>query len=120
MEHADLHFSPKRTTTNLYIVLIAVSDLLSAILVMPLVGGVLVVVRLVFGDVVCQFHVFFPGSLFVIYVFPVTMCLTAISRYVRMSKQDKPVQNMVFQEGPCVPGGFLDFCCIKCHCSAVC
>ena len=63
MEHADLHFSPQRTTTNLYIVLIAVSDLLSAILVMPLVGGVLVAVRLVFGDVVCQFHVFFSRQL---------------------------------------------------------
>lgn len=62
MKHADLHFNPQRTTTNLYIVLIAVSDLFSAILVMPLVGGVLVAVRLVFGDVVCQFHVFFPAA----------------------------------------------------------
>lgn len=51
----------------------------------------------------------FFSSLFVIHVSPVTMCLTAISRYVRMSKRDKPVQNMVFQEGPCVPGVFLDF-----------
>ena len=71
-----------RTTTNLYIVALAVSDLLSAILVMPFVCGVLITGKWVFGDVVCKFHAFF--SLFVIYVSPVTMCLTAINRYVRM------------------------------------
>jgi len=76
-----------RTTTNLYIVALAVSDLLSAILVMPFVCGVLITGKWVFGDVVCKFHAFF--SLFVIYVSPVTMCLTAINRYVRMCKRDE-------------------------------
>ena len=54
---------------------------------MPLVCGVLIVGKWVFGDAVCKFHAFF--SLFVIYVSPVTMCLTAINRYVRMCKRDE-------------------------------
>ena len=76
-----------RSTTNLYIVALALSDLLSAIFVMPFVCGVLVASEWVFGDVVCQFHAFF--SLFVIYVSPVTMGLTAVNRYVRMCKPDE-------------------------------
>ena len=76
-----------RSTTNLYIVALALSDLLSAIFVMPFVCGVLVASKWVFGDVVCQFHAFF--SLFVIYVSPVTMGLTAVNRYARMCKPDE-------------------------------
>ena len=76
-----------RTTTNLYIIALAVSDLLSAIFVMPLVAGVLISGRWPFGETVCQMHAFF--SLFVVYVSPVTMGLTAINRYVRMCKSDQ-------------------------------
>ncbi|XP_068762535.1 melatonin receptor type 1C-like [Montipora capricornis] len=76
-----------RSTTNMYIVALALSDLLSAIFVMPFVCGVLVASKWVFGDVVCHFHAFF--GLFVIYVSPVTMGMTAVNRYVRMCKPDE-------------------------------
>ena len=76
-----------RTATNLYIIALAVSDLLSAVLVMPLGVGVLITSKWVFGEAVCQLHAFF--SLFVIYVSPVTMGLTAVNRYVRMCKSDQ-------------------------------
>lgn len=72
-----------RTTTNLYIIALAVSDLLSAVFVMPFGTGVLLTSKWIFGGVFCQFHAFF--SLFVIYVSPVTMGLTAVNRYVRMT-----------------------------------
>lgn len=76
-----------RSTTNLYIVALAVSDLLSAISVMPFVCGVLIASKWIFGNVACQFHAFF--NLFVIYVSPLTMGLTAVNRYVRMCKPDE-------------------------------
>ncbi|KAL9970571.1 hypothetical protein ACROYT_G022971, partial [Oculina patagonica] len=64
-----------RTTTNIYIVALAISDLLSAIFVMPLAAGVLISSRWPFGETVCQMHAFF--SLFVVYISPVTMGFTA-------------------------------------------
>ena len=64
-----------RTTNNLYIIALAVSDLLSAVFVMPYSIGVLITSKWVFEGVICQLHAFF--SLFVIYVSPVTMGLTA-------------------------------------------
>ena len=70
------------TTTNLYIIALAISDLLSAVFVMPLGAGVLISSHWVFGEVLCQFHAFF--SLFAIYVSPVTMGLTAVNRFVRI------------------------------------
>ena len=73
-----------RTTNNLYIIALAVSDLLSAVFVMPYSIGVLITSKWVFEGVICQLHAFF--SLFVIYVSPVTMGLTAVNRYVRMCK----------------------------------
>ena len=76
-----------RTTTNLYIIALAVSDLLSAIFVMPFAAGVLISGRWPFGEMVCQVHAFF--SLFVVYVSPVTMSLTAANRYMRMCKSDQ-------------------------------
>lgn len=76
-----------RTTTNIYIVSLAISDLLSAIFVMPLVSGVLVSGRWPFGETVCQMHAFF--SLFVVYVSPVTMGFTAVNRYVRICNSDQ-------------------------------
>ena len=73
-----------RTSTNPYIIALAISDLLSAIFVTPLVAGVLISGRWPFGGTVCQIHAFF--SLFVIYISLVTMGLTAANRYVRMCK----------------------------------
>lgn len=73
-----------RTTTNLYIVALAISDLLSAIFVMPLASGVLISGRWPFGKTVCQMHAFVTQ--FVVYVSPFTMGLTAINRYVRICK----------------------------------
>ena len=69
-----------RTSTNVYIVALAVSDLLSAIFVVPLVATVLISGRWPFGGTVCQMHAFMTQ--FVVYISPVTMGLTAINRYV--------------------------------------
>ena len=76
-----------RTSTNVYIVALAISDLLSAIFVMRLATGVLISGRWPFGGTVCQMHAFMTQ--FVVYISPVTMGLTAISRYVRMCKSDQ-------------------------------
>ena len=71
--------SQLRTVTNLYIIALAVSDLIAAIFVMPLVAGVLISSRWPFGETACQMHAYF--SLFVVFVSPVTMGLTAVNRY---------------------------------------
>ena len=76
-----------RTTTNVYIVALAISDLLSAIFVMPLATGVLISGRWPFGEALCQMHAFF--SLFVVYISPVTMGFTAANRYVRICKSEQ-------------------------------
>ena len=81
-----------RTTTNLYIIALAVSDLLSAVFVMPIGTAVLVAGKWSFGTITCQLHAFF--SLFVIYVSPVTMGLTAVNRYVRMCKTDQQYRKL--------------------------
>ena len=81
-----------RTTTNLYIIALAVSDLLSAVFVMPFGTGVLITSQWVFGGTICQLHAFF--SLFVIYVSPVTMGLTAVNRYVRMCKSERQYKRL--------------------------
>ena len=76
-----------RTITNLYIIALAASDLLSAVFVMPFVGGVLITSEWIFGGVICQLHAYFSG--FVIYVSLVTMGLTAVNRYMRICKSDQ-------------------------------
>lgn len=76
-----------RTTTNLYITALAVSDLLSAIFVMPLGIGVLITSDWIFGEVMCELEAFFVC--FVAYVSPVTMGLTAINRYFRICKSEQ-------------------------------
>ena len=81
-----------RTTTNLYIIALAVSDLLSAVFVMPVGSGVLITSQWIFGGAICQLHTFF--SLFVIYVSPVTMGLTAVNRYVRICKSDQQYKKL--------------------------
>ena len=81
-----------RSTTNLYIIALAVSDLLSAIFVMPFAAGVLITSKWNFGGAVCQLHAFF--SLFVVYVSPVTMGFTAVNRYVRMCKSGQQYRRL--------------------------
>ena len=81
-----------RTTTNLYIIALAVSDLLSAIFVIPLSTGVLISSRWPFGETLCQINAFF--SVFATYVSPVTMGLTALNRFVRICKSDQEYQRL--------------------------
>ena len=80
-----------RTTTNLYIIALAISDLIAAIFVMPLVAGVLISGGWPFGETACQMHAYF--SLFVVYVSPVTMGLTAVNRYVRICKSNEQYER---------------------------
>ena len=76
-----------RTATNLYIIALALSDLISALIVMPLSTGVLISGKWIYGDAICQLQAF--ASMFAIYVSSVTMGLTAVNRYTRMCKSDK-------------------------------
>lgn len=76
-----------RRTANLYIIALAVSDLLSAIFVMPLTTGVLITGGWPFGEIVCQMNSLI--SVFVVYISPVTMGLTALDRFVRICKSDR-------------------------------
>ena len=76
-----------RRKTSLYIIALAVSDLMSALFVMPLTLGVLITGEWVYGPVICYFHSFFDG--FVVYVSPVTMGLTAFDRYMRICKSEQ-------------------------------
>ena len=81
-----------RISTNLYIIALAVSDLLSAVFVMPLGEIVLFSGKWPFGEIVCQLHAFI--SLFVIYVSPATMSLTAVNRYVRICRSSISYQKI--------------------------
>ena len=81
-----------RTTTNLYIIALAVSDLLSAIFVMPLSTGVLISSRWPFGETLCQMSGFI--TVFVVYASPVTMGLTALNRFVRICKSDQQYKRI--------------------------
>ena len=71
-----------RTTINLYIIALAVTDVIAATLVMPPATGVLIIGRWPFGETACQIHTYL--SLFAVYVSPVTMDLTALKRYTRI------------------------------------
>ena len=86
-----------RTTTNLYIIALAVTDLIAATLVMPPATGVLITGRWPFGVTVCQIHAYMYFSLFVVYVSPVTMALTALNRYIRMCKSNQQY-NLYFSK----------------------
>ena len=81
-----------RTSTNIYIISLAVSDLLSAVFVMPFGEVVLFSGKWPFGDTICQLHAFI--SLFVIYVSPATMSLTAVNRYVRICRSSISYQKI--------------------------
>ena len=81
-----------RTTTNLYIIALALSDLLSAIFVMPLATVVLIKSEWVFSRGMCDLLAFFGG--FVINVSPVTMGVTAFNRYMRICKSDQQYKKL--------------------------
>ena len=73
-----------RSTTNLYIIALAVSDLLCGIVEMPLASATLIFGRWVFGDALCQFQGFV--DVFAYYVTAPTLGLTAFNRYVKIVK----------------------------------
>lgn len=81
-----------RTQTNLYIIALAVSDLLSAVFVMPIGEIILFTGKRPFGEAICQIHAFM--SLFVLYVSPATMALTAVNRYVRICRSNTSYQKI--------------------------
>ncbi|XP_031570957.1 melatonin receptor type 1C-like [Actinia tenebrosa] len=73
-----------RTTTNLYVIALAISDMLAASITMPLTFGALLKGRWIFGTVACNIQGFFVH--FLIYASMHTMALTAVNRYFRIVK----------------------------------
>ena len=80
------------TTTNLYIIALAVSDLMSGVFVMPFTLGVLITGQWVYGRVICNFQAYI--ALFVVYISPVTMGLTAFNRYMRICKSEQQYKRI--------------------------
>ena len=76
--------SKLRSTTNLYIVALAASDLLCAAVEMPLASAVLITGKWDFGDALCEIQGFV--DVFVTNVTPAIMGLTAFNRYMRIVK----------------------------------
>ena len=88
--------NPKlRSTINLYIIALATSDLLCATVEMPLASATLITGRWMFGDTLCWFQGFV--DVFITYVTPATMGLTAFNRYMRIVKTHS--YNKIFS--PC-------------------
>ena len=87
-----MHCTRVHTTTNLYIIALAVSDLMSAKFVMPFALGVLITGEWVYGPVICHFHAFFVH--FVMYASTVTMGLTAFDRYMRICKSEQQYKKI--------------------------
>lgn len=81
-----------RTTTNLYIVGLAATDLLSATFVMPFTVGVLATRKWPYGKVYCDIHGFLAN--FGLFVSTSIMGLTAFNRYVRIVKTNN--YNCIF------------------------
>ena len=73
-----------RSTTNLYIIALAVSDLLCGIVDMTLASATLIIGRWVFGDALCQFQGFVDA--FAYNITPATLGLTAFNRYMKIVK----------------------------------
>lgn len=82
----------RRTTTNLYIIALALSDLISAVIIMPFSTTVLITSDWVFGSVFCNLLGIFGG--FVIYISPSTMGLMAFNRYMRICRSDQQYTKM--------------------------
>ena len=73
-----------RSTTNLYTIALAVSDLLCGTVDMALASASLIIGRWAFGNALCQFQGFI--NMFTSHVTPATLGLTAINRYVKIVK----------------------------------
>ena len=73
-----------RSTTNLFIVALAASDLLCATVEMPLASAVLITGKWQFSDHFCELQGFV--DVFATYVTPATIALTAFNRYIRIVK----------------------------------
>ena len=96
-----VHRNPRlRISTNLYVIALAISDLISAVFVMPISGVILFKGKWPFGESLCEFHAFI--SLFIIYVSPATMSLTAINRYFRICKSNASYRKIFSQNKSCV------------------
>ena len=76
--------SKLRSTTNLYIIALAASDLLCAAVEMPLASVVLITGEWEFSDALCELQGFV--DVFVTNVTPAIMGLTAFNRYMRIVK----------------------------------
>ena len=76
-----------RTITNRYITAIAIIDLLSATILMPMTGATLMTGQWLFGDLGCGVHAFFMH--FCLYASACTLALTAVNRYVKIVKPVK-------------------------------
>ena len=73
-----------RSTTNLYITALAVTDMLTALICESLSSGVLITGRWIYGQQICKVQGFLAHYL--IYTSVYTMTITAINRYFRMTK----------------------------------
>ena len=111
-----------RTTTNLYIIALAVSDLMSGVFVMPFAMGVLITGDWVYGRVICNCQAYM--TMFVVYVSPVTMGLTAFNRYIRICKSEQQYKSII---GLCMDPRCLLHPCSKvnrssrlCACPRIC
>ena len=83
--------STLRSPTNMYIIALAVSELLCATVHMPLASAVLITGRWNFDDAVCQIQGFVDA--FVAYSTPATMGLLAFNRYMRIVKTNHYNKN---------------------------
>lgn len=81
-----------RTTTNLYIVSLAFSDLLCAVCQMPLTTVTVMARKWIFPRQVCEFQAFI--DYIVVYMSPATMGLAAFNRYMRIVKTNQ--YNVIF------------------------
>ena len=71
-----------RTTTNIYIIGLALTDLLSATFVMPFTSGVLITRKWPYGNLYCNIQAFLVN--FGLFTSTSIMGLTAFNRYVRI------------------------------------
>lgn len=83
-----------RTITNRYITAIAIIDLLSASILMPLTGITLITGQWMFGELGCGIHAFMMH--FCLYASACTLALTAFNRYFKIVKPSR--YRVVFTE----------------------
>lgn len=73
-----------RTATNVYVISLAITDILAACITAPLSLGAIISRQWVFGKIGCQIQGFFTH--FLIYSSMYTLSLTAVNRYFRIVK----------------------------------